>query len=41
MGIWGIGLVLHFPDVYVMGEGMRLKERNMRHEMERHHYAHG
>ena len=41
MGIWGIGLVLHFADVYVMGEGTRLEERIMRHEMERHHHARG
>lgn len=41
MGIWGIGLVLHFADVYVMGEGTRLEERILRHEMERHHHARG
>ena len=41
MGAWAIGLVLHFADVYVMGEGTGLEERIMRHERERHHHSHG
>ena len=41
MGAWAIGLVLHFADVYVMGEGAGLEERMLEHEMERRRHAHG
>lgn len=41
MGAWAIGLVLHFADVYVMGEDTGLEERIMRHEAERRHHTHG
>ena len=41
MGFWAIGVVLHFADVYVMGESSGLEERIMRHEMERRRHAHG
>ena len=40
MGIWAVGLVLHFADVFVMGEGTGLEERILRHEMERRRHAH-
>ena len=41
MGAWGIGLVLHFTDVYVMGEGTGLEERILRREEERSHHVRG
>lgn len=41
MGMWGIGLVLHFADVYVIGESAGMEERMMEHEMERREHAHG
>lgn len=41
MGAWGIGLLLHFADVYVMGEGTGLEERILRHEKEHRHHARG
>lgn len=41
MGAWGVGLVLHFADVYVMGEGAGMEERMLEHEMERHGHARG
>lgn len=40
MGFWAIGLVLHFADVYVMGDDAGLEARMMRREMERHRHAH-
>lgn len=40
MGFWGIGLVLHFADVYVIGEDAGMEARMMRREMERHRHAH-
>ena len=40
MGAWGIGLALHFADVFVMGEGSGMEERIVRHEMERRRHAH-
>lgn len=41
MGAWAIGLVLHFFDVWVMGEGAGMEERMLEREMERHRHAHG
>ena len=41
MGAWAMGLVLHFADVFVMGEGAGLEERMMEHEMEHREHAHG
>jgi two-component system, LytTR family, sensor kinase len=40
MGFWAIGLVLHFADVYVIGEDAGMEARMMRREMERHRHAH-
>lgn len=40
MGFWAIGLVLHFADVYVMGEDAGMEARMMRREIERHRHAH-
>lgn len=40
MAVWAIGLVLHFFDVYVMGEDTGMEERMVRREMERHRHAH-
>ena len=41
MGFWAIGLVLHFADVWIMGESAGMEERMLEREMERHRHAHG
>ena len=39
MGFWGIGLVLHVADVYLLGEDAGMEARMMRREMERRGHA--
>jgi hypothetical protein len=39
MGFWGIGLVLHVADVYLLGEDAGMEASMMRREMERHGHA--
>ena len=39
MGFWAIGLVMHFADVWLMGDGAGLERRMLERQMHRHRPA--